>query len=794
MQIKAYYDRDLLYTNRRLVNLTGRMSDTVEIVSFNGGNTIDAGLIFNLQEGKQLPTYVVIVGGSFDRNQYFVTSHKFIRKDQWNLTLIRDILSERQDWREMPAYITNGYETNKSSGLRFNRHKFNLNTMKVDQKLLSNDLSLVLFYQPQRDENGVIRPSVTYTADTAGDFGDVQQYNSMNDFPFNSWQTTPSVVERRNPYMRFGYEVITSSSYLLTGQGGLWGSGYPYQMMTIDTRQNTVTSNSWGVAGKAVGTNSIVASRVSEGGWYDGILLKDRLFNTTNFNNNAKVQNALNAYNQGVINDSWRGFDNRIVMIAGKYYRCRFTASTVSKSNSTTLVSNAELHDILWDNYAQQLGRKPSVSRELKHAQPNVFCTEVQVSLRLEAYNMSTSHSVTVNSSEPNMDSVPCKAMLIPNLTRENFSSWIIWAVNIMQNNPEVFQSQLVPFKITGEGALTQSGAGGATAIHRLRKRDHSYNVPFTYNFDNEFVDKECKFVRIKSASGASYMDLTPYLNDGLTGFTMDLSVKPFGSTIYVQPIFKGLNVQNYRDKRGLVIQEDFSITQIDDKWVNYKYNNQNYLNSFNRQIQSQELNNFYSREADRLALERADDEAKRLARETTAGEWGMFDKLLLGIPSMIGGYESQVRGRYNQAVQLDTEMNEALRVDNITLAKTVFNHNMANIKAVAPVISKIDTFDIMFLYSIIIEFYDCTDQEKEYVINYYQHNGAVIGTLGVFADYWGLVVSGRLILSDDFFTQAEFKEINKRLEGGIYTGLTIDTKYTNNRGELVDANDRIVV
>lgn len=788
MIIKAYFDKDLLYTNRKIVDLTSRDFEITKVISFNGGNRIDATMVYNTTE-KGVPTYIVIDNeengaiSTFNGCAFYVTAQRFIRKNQWQLQLLRDLISETTEWKTLKAYIRTGYPVDNSF-VKYNRHKFNLNTIKTKQDIVSDNLSLAMFFTQRQDDKGA-PVDMTFTADTSNKSKVYAQYEDLSEFPFNEWVNGHIIgMTNANIDIVWGAWGYSIDRYTSAGQ----------PVYTIDKATYYINSNNETAGGDYVARhyegynpsfqwneNSYNILQQASAKVYRSAFNRLNVANIINANNGA-LNNAILRYSQPIETD-WEEFQNKIIRVGTKFYKCVFT-TTKSIKTATTGVSVSAINNAILTEFRRVNGNLSSSGNpRTPKGEPVVSYTESICKLELQETTLDTVQSVTIPFDYVSMDSVPVKALVIPNLTRQNFQGWVTWAVRVMQYNKEVIQAQLLPFNITGDNAFGESvdgvviGSQSDTTnypIKMLIRRDWSFFMKYDYKQENEFIEKEGKFVRICSPSYATIFDITPYLNDGLSGFQFNMSVKPFGTTIYCQPAFGGLYSQTFEDKRGLVIQEDFSISSIDDKWIDYKYMNQNYINSFNRQIESLELNNYYARESDRLALERSDNEAMALARETTGSKWGMFDKLLLGIPSLVGGYASNVREQYNEAVKLDTTANEILRQDNIALQKEIFNNNLGNIKSISPTLNKVDTFDIMNKYSIIVEYYECSEIEKQYIMDYYEHNGAVIGMIGTFEQYWGLVVSGQIIQSNSY-TQEELKELNNRLKGGIYTGVTVN-------------------
>ena len=802
IQIRAYFDKTLLYSNRKIVDLTQYAFDTVTLVSFNGGNTIDASLIFNMTSAMQVPTYVQIIGGSFDGYQYYVTDIKFIKKAQYRLTLLRDLISESNLWRDEDAYIERGYTADDF--LKFNRHKFNLNMIKRDQKILTDDLSLVMFFNHAQNNNAPVPLDIS--AMVSADLDPnliVGTYDSnTNPFPFKGgdWQTGEIAVMEN---ARYNFNVAFGS--LNSGSPNTrWGS----VPMNSQLNESTVTRGTRTIQGLTISHNQFMD--MLENSWADFMI---RVQDGQDFTNNQVIDavrrvrenpaiaNILAKYTS--FRDDYRQFNGKYVQIDGQVYEVAVTETwrRVATGNYSfmggtpawftrgikTLVgantdagaelTRGALADICRNAFNASTGRNLTQQNATRNYGIGLRFDYLEVKVDLIAVQPTQYLQGQIQTTHPFMREVPCKALVVNGLTRDTYQQWVNWAVVVMQQQPTVIECQLVPFNVQGDFYIPNLTLGGVafTGVQALTERDHFYDIDIAeaYAPNNEFVEKEGRMVRISSGSYASNMDLTPFLNNGLSRLETRLSVKPMGTIIYMQPDFAGLYGTNYVDKRGFIMQEDFSISRLDNAWVQFRYQNQNFMNTFNRQMQSMELNNYYASEADRLALDRADIEGRRLARENTASEWGMFNTALLGIPSLIGGSTHKSRQQYNEAVQLDAQMNEALRRDNVELTKQLFNNNMGNIKALAPTLNKVDTFDILNHFSIILEVFECSGAEMTYIQNYYEHNGAVIGTIGRFSEFWGLVVAGRIIRSQ-YYSQVELKELNRRLEGGVYTGRTV--------------------
>lgn len=801
MKIRAFFDKDMLYTNRKIISLLNRQYEDFEVKSFNGGDTIDCGIVFNLGANQTIPTYIKVIDGSFNNMQFYVTKSKFIRKNQWSLTLLRDILSENNFWQQERAFIKTGYATDD---FKYNRWKFNLNVIKKQQYTLTDSLSLVMFFNQRKNTEGVdidfsFSNILGKDENIEATFANIEEFQTtvgtpnqdivvgMKDARFNILcgiaSLRSSSTEPHIKMIGFDYGIKPTTTINTTiqnffGRGNYYnpsGSIINYQQETINASLNKLST--LGATADKLGIQIQDGTPMPDWGVSGGNAIGWEIAGNI-FNTNTNIVTALNRFTQNENTNPVMTWNNKTVQIAGKLYKINIPTRIQSAEGLSNL-TRQQVADALITTINSVRGTSWQTKAFNNNSATNfrVFYNQVIGQIVLSEVQSQNLVEVPIPTTYPLMDKIPCKAMVINGLTKFNIDEWVQWCVGVMEQTPEVIDCQLLPFNLADNGSVENVTVGGLITpnfdIKYLTQRDNSYTINLTIPTKNRFIAKESQMIRLSSPSFGSSMDITPYINNGVNQLKVKLSAKPLGSIIYCQTNYGGIYGENFDDKRGFIINEDFGISKLDNAWVNYKYQNRNFINSFNRQMESIELNNYYMREADRLALERSDTEAKALARQNTASKWGMFNDLLLGIPSMVGGSTDASRQQYNDAVKLDTEMNEALRVDNVALQKELFNNNLGNIKAITPTISKLDTLDILNQYSIVLEIYGCTQAEEDYILSYYDNNGETIGTINTFENYYGLVISGKIIQSNNY-TQLELKEVNRRLEGGIYTGITV--------------------
>ena len=100
-------------------------------------------------------------------------------------------------------------------------------------------------------------------------------------------------------------------------------------------------------------------------------------------------------------------------------------------------------------------------------------------------------------------------------------------------------------------------------------------------------VKNQCDMYRLSSPSYNSIFEFNAERNGGVSYFDVDLVYKPYDSYIHINPNFSMLYGDDFNDARGLVFTGPFSLPQTTSAWQQYKLNNMNYQNSFDRQIEN---------------------------------------------------------------------------------------------------------------------------------------------------------------------------------------------------------------
>lgn len=268
-------------------------------------------------------------------------------------------------------------------------------------------------------------------------------------------------------------------------------------------------------------------------------------------------------------------------------------------------------------------------------------------------------------------------------------------------------------------------------------------------------ISNETEMWRICSPGYSAAMEISPAQNDGITSFNIDMLATPYTPYIQVAPNFGGLYGRDFNDQRGMKSGDDISLPQISNAWTNYKIQNKNWLNQFNRQIENQQFKNDMAFGRDVVGIFTGG------AQGAAAG--GFLGKLgggLIGAGvSMLGGIA-------------DAWMNEAERMEDLRYNFDMFKMQMENIQALPNTINKGSILSPTFKYFPFLETYSCTDSEKLALNMLIKFQGMKINRFGTIAQYLNPdnpYIRGFIVRYKGSLPAHIVDEINRELKMGVY-------------------------
>ena len=112
--LRFYYNPAYKYTNRTIINVSNdnEYSDH-DYENIDTIDEINAHIIYELAPAEKLPTYIVDLEP--DKNgiyrRYFFSGITQLRTNKYQISLLRDVISESQDWKNEQAFIEAGTAT-----------------------------------------------------------------------------------------------------------------------------------------------------------------------------------------------------------------------------------------------------------------------------------------------------------------------------------------------------------------------------------------------------------------------------------------------------------------------------------------------------------------------------------------------------------------------------------------------------------------------------------------------------------------------------------------------------------
>lgn len=750
--LRFYYNPAYKYTNRTIIDIS---SDTnyreIDYENIDSPDTINGHIIYQLEAAEKIPTYIYDTESD---HRWYVSGITQLRTGKYQISLLRDVISEDPNlWSNERAYI--------SAGLADNYNKYKIwdlpytNTKISQQRLpINGKSSFFVFYVNEQTYSGNVISEqdleIEYTSIpgvlgfdyTITDVSDIPSYQFIGAGDVINWTRHCAKVDMA--FLRVGnvkdkidysYDSL-GSSYNNTGvyngtpPNRIVFPSYNISNFTNNTdncRGNTNTAISNFVASYESGYGtSISNSQVADLSAYVGKIIYNSVTNKV-YRLNATVVNTV--YNEVLPNVDTTTLESSLRNIYGSAF-----------SNNTT-----------WVTFKSESNTYNYVLEELGTA--NTFSFNFKADTR--KLPKSAVRCVNIVSDANHSDDEIAQMLM---LAQTN-------GINPDNTTGRILDIQYLPFSVASSTStdFVVNTTDYLTAEF-LDTDDFSY---FTNLTDLTDINKETDTIKIVSPSRASQFLFRPYDNDGNMEFTTKITLKPYTSTIYVRPSTKGLLQQDWDDKDCLIIQEDFSLTNVTNEWTQYVYQNRTYLNAFERQMQGREYERSWERRVEQENMKSDEWNARAMSAEKARTYTGNLP-IISSIASAIG--TTFADERYMAAAALDREYNEALYQEGMSMSRDLFNYQLENIKSQPAIPSKVTTIDCKFLDGVYLEFYSTNQTELNAIASYYTHNGNRIDDYGTFADYWGPFVRGKIIISLNY-TQPEIDELNRRLSMGIYTG-----------------------
>lgn len=277
-------------------------------------------------------------------------------------------------------------------------------------------------------------------------------------------------------------------------------------------------------------------------------------------------------------------------------------------------------------------------------------------------------------------------------------------------------------------------------------------------------IENECNFYRISSPNYNGSFDFNLAKNRGLKYINVDVTLRPYNPYFHINPNFEGLYGYDYNDARGLICQGDFSVPIITDQFKNYEIQNKNYQQMFNRQIENLDFEQ---------SLQRKEAIFGATVGTIGAGLGGAIaGGKIGGVGGAIGG---AIGGTIASAIggAVDYSIMKERQAEQKDYTIDMYKYQLGNIKALPTTINKITPFTNNNKIYPVLEYYTCTDEEKEILLNYLTYKSMTINAIGSISDYLSntprFINCSLIRLEDIEVPTHEVNEIYDELLKGVY-------------------------
>lgn len=761
---------------------------TEEQVNFNPNDGVYAEQIINYS-GSEMPDYVLIVSQEgIITGRWFVIEAVRTRGWQFKMNLYRDLIAEwYNEVISAPCFIEKGIVSQYDPAI-YNNEDLTFNQIKRSEKLIK-DRSKSAWYVGY-----IAKDTAPTSVHIPLDPGKINgEYTTFTDYAFNDYKDNPLVAPAKDmTFKTYYYGAIDGVVY---AQG--WDKdGYakkPEKNVAYNTNLAGIVADNSGNKGYRWKFGSLeygVASKYYE-------LLEELRNQGYDWSAGLSLDTASSSQVFELLDEV-----GKIYKIGDKYYEIGI------RSEDQSFQANFTENESFGLNFVDLAANNTKLTDELTG---NVGSVEYTSTVFYITYTEKFIESVnfTLSSDRAETADAPYDIFAIPATdgtiatgtmsytsfgTSADLSKRIVDAL-IVQLGSNLYDVQLLPYVPLADNhilegpaddvsvLLTDSFPSDGKVYFETIKGEKANPCTFIIyatesNFDKtvseninvpsdpiEFkVSNECDVYRIVSPNYNGQFEFSVTKNMGVSKWNISTSFKPFSPYIRVAPEFGGLYGKNYGDARGLICGGDFSLSQISDAWIQYSIQNKNYQVMFDRQIQNMEVNNSVQRFREKIGA---------ITGTAQGATSGAMVGMMTGNPyaavagGVVGGAASGIAGI------ADIKLNEQLRREALDYAQDQFGYQLQNIQALPYSLTKVGAQNNDYKLFPFLEYYTCSDTEKQALRDKIKYNGMTImriGTMEGFIQPEKSYIKGKLIrletVADDYHI---VNMISKELNEGVF-------------------------
>lgn len=745
-----YYNRIV----KKESTLAGYLLDAYLLDSFDGVNFVDndgvnTTYVCNTDTN---PDYIVVANGDVITSRWYVIEKSILRNGQYRFTLRRDVIVDAYESTvSAPCFIEKA-TLQKNDPLIFNGEDMTVNQIKTSEFALKDETGCawVVGYIPKDSFKGD-EASRTVKGDVileGGATADITVEN-LTDWDYNQYATGTKFKGAFNGpvgyglfcYNNFGGNIkMIGAAIYSDGTLPSYNDNYGIPNFTTPNLDNS---------GYILNIKARFSSAVAD--------FRKRVWKgTSGFNGQLRVvtgnaypsdENTFKNLNGKVIYESATGLYRRIKLNAQFIQNEQIVISpTSTPSLALLLYSNIDKGAFEYDWNIEGNPNENSYRAVYSYYQYTIEYEQIY-----------TSATVVVSAPENryHLEDQPYDMFCIPYsddlqiykngvaLVKANKSIAVNMAIQIgaTTGTGNVYDVQLLPYCPVRYCILDDGTFDVKSAKHDLIKDANGVTLgvilwattsAFTIDIQHEIVvtdpkiESQTDVYRLTSPNFNGQFEFNAAKNGGVESFNIDCNYKPFNPYIHVNPNFKLLYGQDFNDARGLICGGDFSLPQLSNAWANYQLNNKNYQAIFDRQIQNMEVNNKVQRQKEIISA---------AIGTAQGGLMGAASGMQYGPGAAIAGGVGGTLASLGGGIA-DVYFNEQLRNEALDYTKDMYGYNLGNIQALPTSLTKTSAFTYNNKIFPILEYYTCTDQEKQALRDKIKYNGMTVMRIGTIAEF----------------------------------------------------------
>lgn len=761
-QYKNYYNRQAKVAGNVRMDYWDYIVDHESNVDFNPNDGIWAQQIWNcsLPEIADKIDYLLVCDEEDNiESRWYILEATRRRAMQYSLKLLRDVIADYRDVViNAPTFIekaTVGY----GNPLLFNSEDMTFNQIKTREVPIwdKTECAWIVGYMASKVEQQTITTQLNRTY--------VAEYDSWEGVPFYNKIDNSGYINALNEssvslQLRYGISLdgsnptlfftdFNENGFLGTGKVGVSGPGNPWN---LSCNLNYGLPNELGGTVARQGAAAYAPVKVN---------FLTALYNQTGLVNSTELNEFFSLYSES----------GTIIKVGTKFYRVKRSNAgsrylSIESGSSLINLFNGLINqmDVLSIYNSNNIGKSYRVN-----------CYENKFRLTIEevsAPRETLKVTIPGAASRNHLQDAPYDMFCIPyqpngytryftcthaggaNQRKINSEAGLAISQKLVEalTTANIYDLQLLPYCPIPEAAyerginlltseyntegydfsIIEAGTGDNRTAENViiwcKKSEFSAIREYNISISEPKIEAMCDMYRLVSPNYNSQFQFNHVKNEGVDYFEIECTYKPYSPYIHVAPNFKGLYGGDFNDARGLICSGDFSLPTLTDQWKQYEVNNKNYLNAFNRQIQNIEINNKYQRQSEVI---NAVTGAIGTGAQTGMMVGGTTANPALGVAAGVAGAGISAVGGI-----IDVSINDKLRTEALDYTKDQFGYTLGNIQAMPDVLNKVSAFNINNKVFPILEYYTCTDTEKQALRDKITYNGMTVMTIGTINDY----------------------------------------------------------